>query len=532
VSSRHHAKIFLAGFLATLTLMVPLYAAWSALRFTPSGAWHGASDFQQLKASKLPVAHVVEAIDRLIKPGECVLLFRQADYAYYGKNCYISYLDKRLIPLYQATDSMAVLKILQRHRIRLIFLPDYGTPEVYNTELESFLANPAYASIVWDLDQNRLFAVHDTPLASRGQRELLRFGEEWRLRDARGGLTNRIAITDVTWRRNYLTTGVALPSSMPVEGWKWDAGAPCDRLAQEPALRGFEVEVEGRGYVIMEALESGAAVRMDSLRRIPQMLWNGAINGRRKLKGQYVVEPGQCLIPRLKFHLLGNGKLRVISGRVFEHEISPDGNLDFSRHRAELAGWTARTKHYFSRGWQWGMAVDGTVWTESHPDFTVVTRLDSPVLFMGDIRGTYPAATLVDISIAITGRGLANIQVERLVTVPQGLIASFLRNVRHILDNLDIDAAFFPRLYGVPGPYFPELMVASTHTLARLMLSEQEKHVAGTLRVEEADALRVVVQLPPHLEASSPDQEVHVRQLVVGLSDKRLTRDLYRLRQP
>lgn len=96
-----------------------------------------------------PEADAVRAVDGLTTAGDCPLLFKQADYAMYGKHCYRSYLDHRFSDAYRARSVPDAMARLQSQGVATVMTPDYALPEIYNTSVGALLADPAAARLRW-----------------------------------------------------------------------------------------------------------------------------------------------------------------------------------------------------------------------------------------------------------------------------------------------------------------------------------------------------------------------------------------------
>jgi hypothetical protein len=343
------------------------------------GYWRGLTDQERLRSTRNPTIHWVDAVDSRMADGECVLVFRQADYGFYGRKCYFNYLDEKLIPLYLAASFDAIRQVLGEKRIRYVFVPAYQLPELYNSLLESFLADPAQARLVWDLDQWRLFRIDADPQESkRIRRTLLQFGDAQPLLDPSGKPTSILAARRARPFADELSTGESL--SFP-----YRPGAPslhrwCQATLGTPRLRGFEVTVKGLGYLYAVVLNGAMYFDNDAVTRYGiQMVWDGVVNGERTLRGQYLVHPGHCDPFTVKFSLAGRGTVSILRGEFFEYsEWQPEPET-FEREHALARGWRISGEGRYQGGWQWGLRSDGVLYSESHPNLFARVMLASPI---------------------------------------------------------------------------------------------------------------------------------------------------------
>jgi hypothetical protein len=92
----------------------------------------------------------MEAMQQLqdidIKQGELVLSFRPAD-MYYTDIRMISYLDERLLPIYETSSVEAAYEELKRIGIRYVYLTDYTLPPYNHSVLMEILSNPSFSSL-------------------------------------------------------------------------------------------------------------------------------------------------------------------------------------------------------------------------------------------------------------------------------------------------------------------------------------------------------------------------------------------------
>jgi hypothetical protein len=149
-----------------------------------------------------PEADAVVAVNRLIRGDGCPLLFKQADYAVYGKHCYWSYLDHRFSDVYRARTAAAAAERLRLHGVAVIMTPNYAMPEIYNTAFAELLADPGAARLRWAEDG---YSVFDLLTPSLQPGKVVKAGQAVPSPDAVGSVTvdwahlamNRPAVPEV-----------------------------------------------------------------------------------------------------------------------------------------------------------------------------------------------------------------------------------------------------------------------------------------------------------------------------------------------
>lgn len=126
----------------------------------------------------------VEFLRTRTPPASLVLSMKPADMFYAGRTM-VSYLDPRLLPFYAEREPAAAEKRLRELGITHVHLPDYWLPPVYNSALESLLADPAWAELAFEANGYQIYRLRDDPVAAPGATcgEALRFGDWQRARE-------------------------------------------------------------------------------------------------------------------------------------------------------------------------------------------------------------------------------------------------------------------------------------------------------------------------------------------------------------
>lgn len=124
-----------------------------------------------------PAANGVRPLDRpqyvavafankRLRPGDCVLNFRQGDFVNYSRQCTMSHLDPRLLPVYAATDADGAARELRKLGLTHVLLPPYEDPAWTQSALNELLLDPARASLIADFDGYRWFALRQNENAT------------------------------------------------------------------------------------------------------------------------------------------------------------------------------------------------------------------------------------------------------------------------------------------------------------------------------------------------------------------------------
>ncbi len=89
-----------------------------------------------------------------------LLTFRMDQLAYYTKARFIRYLDRRLIPFYQADSMPDALRVLRALGITHVFIPNYSLAAMENSWIRSIMGNPSYAEVIARNLHGSLYKLH------------------------------------------------------------------------------------------------------------------------------------------------------------------------------------------------------------------------------------------------------------------------------------------------------------------------------------------------------------------------------------
>lgn len=170
-SSRRWAREISAMILFALTcvltvnyLLFGLYLPWS--RFgsygVPAGSQQpsGESQERRLLAAN-PNTQAMLWLEAFTPADTVVLAMRPADMYYSGRRM-LSFVDPELVPFYKATSADEAAAELRRLGVSYIQAPDYYIPTMYNSQLQSLLAAPDLATLVFDDQGVQLYRLTDS----------------------------------------------------------------------------------------------------------------------------------------------------------------------------------------------------------------------------------------------------------------------------------------------------------------------------------------------------------------------------------
>lgn len=90
-----------------------------------------------------------------------VLVFRQADYSFYGNHRIVNNFDPVMSEIYRQWDPDRVVEMLRELEIGYFFVPDYGEPTIYRTKLEDVLADPNRVELLTDRGAYRVLRLRE-----------------------------------------------------------------------------------------------------------------------------------------------------------------------------------------------------------------------------------------------------------------------------------------------------------------------------------------------------------------------------------
>lgn len=108
-----------------------------------------------------PEISVINYLKNETNPNDLVLSLKPAD-MFYSSRRMISYLDPRLIPFYQASNPEKGWYLLKKLGVKYIHMPDYYLPSVYNSTLQSILADSRFTTLVYSADGNQIYKLNES----------------------------------------------------------------------------------------------------------------------------------------------------------------------------------------------------------------------------------------------------------------------------------------------------------------------------------------------------------------------------------
>ena len=251
---------------------------------------------QKVFASSWPQYELIERINRELPQEATVMVFRMADFAFYGKRNYISYVDEKIAGHVLQKTTEDVWKYLLDKGVTHVYLPSYPLPSFYNSKLEKLLASPEYSDLLYDFDGFRLFKLTSEKriisskkiagedfLANPEQIENWNFypqananvfsssglvikGDEKLLTNPNGG------VLAYRGEMKYLA-----PSVLNEFEYRF----------KDDQIYSFNAEVEGYGFV--ESYIEIQGLKKGKVFRVKKMLWSGFVNNKREIDSQFAI---------------------------------------------------------------------------------------------------------------------------------------------------------------------------------------------------------------------------------------------------
>jgi len=134
------------------------------------------SDESKYAALRHGAAQCIQFINNFLPEDAKLLVFRQADFAYYGKRPFISFEDPKLLPLYEQATAESASQFLQGLGVTHLLVPDYAVPPLYNSSVAELLSDPKLASLVFEAQGYKVFSLGNI---SRARVSGLALSGEW-----------------------------------------------------------------------------------------------------------------------------------------------------------------------------------------------------------------------------------------------------------------------------------------------------------------------------------------------------------------
>lgn len=288
--------------LVAVGFMSQLSYAVSRLTVFPPGGAATDTEFSRFTLSGWPNASIVENVRNVIPEDDITLVFRQAEFGFYGERPFIFYLDEAIAPVFRLPSADAIAAALKERGVRWIMIPDYGLTEINETKFVDLFARPDICELVVSNGGYRLFHLTDAPrpfvsrqIAGGGFGTSDASAAVWSVVSTTNGVTSRTPRASLERLEDgLLMAATSLPGlntrdvSYLARG-SLAADAPMNVVPRSdiPLVEGpvlLSMDVEGRGNIELRIVtgREGAANEY-------RTIWSGALLGeRRTIKGVYL----------------------------------------------------------------------------------------------------------------------------------------------------------------------------------------------------------------------------------------------------
>lgn len=110
-----------------------------------------------------PSYRAVLEMENHVPQGEIVFSLRPAD-MYYSKRKMLSYLDPRMLPVYDAQSTEQAVLLLKHLGVQYFHVPDYTLPPFYNSAIEKIIADPRLARLEYSYGTTQIYSLSDSGL--------------------------------------------------------------------------------------------------------------------------------------------------------------------------------------------------------------------------------------------------------------------------------------------------------------------------------------------------------------------------------
>lgn len=280
------------------------------------------NDFKLRNGAYSPQLALNYVRDNLL-PGECSLVLRQAEFAYYQNSCIVSYLDPRLINFYQLEDTSLALEELHKLKIRFIVAPvGYGMAEVNNSPLKKILSSSQYSSIALHSDSLTLHELGTPQVPTKPLHEAT-------LKPADFKVVGRY------FSGKILHTGSRPYTDLP-KYYKSD-------LYQQGVRTELHGKFTGSGFyrLILLDYQQSRTNKVDEWVSFERLLWEGMVGGDTEMRVQFVRNIGDS--KRYRLLVKGPSSLdprdAIIELKLTSYAYDSKNNLLKRQERAIANGW-------------------------------------------------------------------------------------------------------------------------------------------------------------------------------------------------
>lgn len=135
---------------------------FNSFRADVSTSYLHMSDFNKTQAGT-GWSNILHYIKEKTEQDAIFLLFRNAEFPLYTKRKHITYLDPRMVNVYQSENETTLYTRLKDLNISYIYVPPYPNAVRSNTLFSTFLNNPAYTTLLMESHGYRLYKIKTSP---------------------------------------------------------------------------------------------------------------------------------------------------------------------------------------------------------------------------------------------------------------------------------------------------------------------------------------------------------------------------------
>ncbi len=222
---------------------------------------------------------LIDYINHRTPKDSLFLVFRQNDFAFYGKRRFIRHLDPRMIPIYQIQDKYQAAQALREMGIDYIFLPSYMTPTYTDTCIHKVVADPLLCSLAVEANGAKLYRLlplDSMDMVSSKRKHVVFKGGDIRWTAFWGNddfyvvepAPNGYGGFQITphQRLTFIFTGTS-------DVWKYSLGIG-ESIHLEPGTYQIQAEADGEGWVTLFLLD-----HRDTNRGELRKLWESSMTG-------------------------------------------------------------------------------------------------------------------------------------------------------------------------------------------------------------------------------------------------------------
>lgn len=131
---------------------------------------HPSNRFEEILAYWSSIA-VVKELENIVPHGDKVLSMRPAD-MYYSNRTMVSYLDPKMLPVYEEDNAYKVSMLLKRMGVKYVHMTDYFLPPVSNSSIQYMLADPSLSKLEFSKGMSQIYTLVDSGLSALEEEDL------------------------------------------------------------------------------------------------------------------------------------------------------------------------------------------------------------------------------------------------------------------------------------------------------------------------------------------------------------------------